>query len=195
MRRKYNLVILLGLLTGWSIGVQAAQKRALSEHDLIELLARGVYNGRIAQLVRDRGISFVPSARDLGSLRHAGAALALLNAVESARHVTAQLPEYLGKHQLERRVPPPPVPHNVESIPHNALNIHPATSIVPRAAPATAPTLPTTNVRAPGSLVAVIPAGRRSLLENASGPRDCGGADNSRKTAYWLCRGYREIQS
>src|SRR5215472_11968777 len=93
MPRKCKSVILLALLTGWSMGIQAAQKKALSEHDLLQLLGGGVYNARIVQLVRDRGITFVPSARDLASLRQAGADLALLNAVESARHVTAQLPE------------------------------------------------------------------------------------------------------
>ena len=49
------------------MGIQAAQKRALSEHNLPELLAGGVYNSRIAELVRDRGITIVPTARDLAS--------------------------------------------------------------------------------------------------------------------------------
>src|SRR6202023_1792 len=80
--------------------------------------------------------------------------------------VTAQLPEHLGKHQLERRITPPALPNNVESIPHNALNVRPATIIVPRSASATAPTLPTTNVRAPGSSVAVIPVGTTITLAN-----------------------------
>jgi hypothetical protein len=165
MPRKCNLVILLTLLTGWSLGVQAAQKKALSEHDLLQLLLGGVYNPRIAQLVRDRGITFVPSARDLGSLRHAGADLALLNAVESARHVTAQLPEHLGEHPLVRQVTPPPIPNPVESIPHNTVTIHPATSIVPGAIPATAPNL-RTHLPAPASSVAVVPVGATITLAN-----------------------------
>src|SRR5438105_14577042 len=93
MRLKYNLVILLTLFTSWSMSVYAAQNRALSEHDLLRLLAGGVYNSRMVQLVKDRGITFSPTARDLTSLRLAGANLTLLNAVEGARHVTAQLPE------------------------------------------------------------------------------------------------------
>ena len=165
MPRKCNWVILLTLLASWSLGAEAAQKKALSEHNLLELLAGGVYNARIAQLVRDRGISFIPSARDLGSLRRAGADLVLLNAVESARHVTAQLPERRGKHELERQVTPPPIPNKVESIPPNTVNIHPATSIVPRAVPATALKLGT-PLRAPASSVAVIPVGTTITLAN-----------------------------
>ena len=92
MYQKRNLMLVLGLLIIWSVNGAAAQKRALSSRDLLGLLAGGVYNGRIVQLVRDRGISFVPTSRDLSSLRHAGADLALLNAVESARHITAQQP-------------------------------------------------------------------------------------------------------
>jgi len=165
MPRKCNWVILLTLLASWSLGAEAAQKKALSEHNLLELLAGGVYNARIAQLVRDRGISFIPSARDLGSLRRAGADLVLLNAVESARHVTAQLPERRGKHELERQVTQPPIPNKVESIPPNTVNIHPATSIVPRAVPATALKL-RTPLRAPASSVAVIPVGTTITLAN-----------------------------
>lgn len=99
-----------------STHVLAAERRPLSEHDLLELLAGGVYNARIAQLVRDRGISFVPSARDLDLLQRAGANLRLLNAVklaapelaphptfrtpEPVRPIAAQAPENVSKHQL-----------------------------------------------------------------------------------------------
>ena len=164
MPRKCKSVILLALLTGWSMGIQAAQKKALSEHDLLQLLGGGVYNARIVQLVRDRGITFVPSARDLASLRQAGADLALLNAVESARHVTAQLPE-TAKPQLKRQVTLPAVAHPVESIPHNTLNLLRATSIVPRAIPATAAKL-RTHVPAPASSIAAIPVSTKITLAN-----------------------------
>src|SRR6516225_11057872 len=102
MLRKLNLVVLLGLLTGWSVVGHAAQKKALSERDLLQLLAGGVYNARIMQLVQDRGITFVPTSHDLNSLRSAGADLALLNAVESAHHITAQVPEQ-RKPRFERQ--------------------------------------------------------------------------------------------
>jgi Protein of unknown function (DUF1329) len=164
MPRKWNLVILLALLIGWSIGVQAAQKKALSEQDLLKLLAGGVYNARIAQLVQERGITFVPTAHDLGSLRRAGADLALLNVVEGARHITAQLPEP-GKPKIERQVKPPVVPNPVESIPRKTLTVLPATAVVPRAVPATALKL-RTQLAAPASSIAAIPVGTTITLAN-----------------------------
>src|SRR5690348_10648485 len=114
MYRRRNLVIALAFLMAWPIGGQAAQRRALSAHDLYALLAGGVYNARIARLVQDRGITFVPTSHDLVSLRRAGANLALLNAVESARYITAQQPERVNKSQPEHQVPPP-VSHPVQS--------------------------------------------------------------------------------
>jgi Protein of unknown function (DUF1329) len=164
MSRKFNLLILLALLAGWPISVQAAQKKALSERDLLELLAGGVYNARIAQLVQDRGINFVLTSRDLGSLRRAGADLALLNAVESARHVTAQLPER-GKPHLQRQVTVPTVARPVESVPHNTLNVPPAASGMPRTTRSTAAKV-LTQLPAPASSVALIPAGTTISLAN-----------------------------
>ena len=120
IRHKCNCVILLGLLIVCSAGVSAAKRKPLSQHDLLELLAGGVYNARIAQLVRDRGVSFVPSAHDLDSLQRAGADLELLNAVklavpepappptsrtpEPVRPAAAQVPENVSKHQLDPQV-------------------------------------------------------------------------------------------
>jgi hypothetical protein len=164
MSRKFNLLILLALLAGWPISVQAGQKKALSERDLLELLAGGVYNARIAQLVQDRGINFVLTSRDLGSLRRAGADLALLNAVESARHVTAQLPER-GKPHLQRQVTVPTVARPVESVPHNTLNVPPAASGMPRTTRSTAAKV-LTQLPAPASSVALIPAGTTISLAN-----------------------------
>jgi Protein of unknown function (DUF1329) len=133
MLRKSNFLILLALFVGWTTGGQAAQKKALSEYDLLRLLNGGVYNARIAQLVKDRGITFVPSSHDLASLRHAGADLALLNAVESARHITTQLPPRVGKPQAPRQLMPQAIPTPTEAIPHNTLNVRQA---VPAASPA-----------------------------------------------------------
>jgi hypothetical protein len=164
MPRKCKLVILLALLTGWSIGVWAAQEKALSQHDLLQLLAGGVYNARITQLVRERGITFIPNSRDLSLLRQAGADLALLNAVESARHITAQVSEP-RKSQLRRQATLPTVTHPVKSIPHNTLNVLPAHSVVPRTVPPTAPKLPV-QVSAPASSIAAIPIGTTITLAN-----------------------------
>jgi hypothetical protein len=160
---KRNLVLVLALLMGWSILGQAAQKKALSAHDLLALLAGGVYNDRIAQLVRDRGINFVPTSSDLNSLRHAGADLALLNAVESARHITAQVPEPTPKPQ--RPVAPPPVPNLAQPVPHNTLNVRPSISVVPQAVPP-APAKQQEAKRPPVLATAAIPVGTAITVNN-----------------------------
>jgi hypothetical protein len=163
MCQKRNWVLALALLMGWSISGQAAQKKALSPHDLLALLAGGVYNVRIAQLVRDRGINFVPTSSDLNSLRHAGADLALLNAVESARHVTAQVPEPTPKPQ--RPVAPPPVPNPAQPVPHNTLNVRPSISVVPQAVPP-APAKQQETKRPPVPATAAIPVGTTITVNN-----------------------------
>jgi hypothetical protein len=48
MYRKRNLAILLVFLMAWSVSGQAAQRKPLSAHDLLKLLAGGVYSARIA---------------------------------------------------------------------------------------------------------------------------------------------------
>jgi hypothetical protein len=166
MRCTYIFVIALALLTGWSMSLQAAQKKALSEHDLLQLLAGGVYNGRIVQLVRDRGITFVPTAADRILLRRAGADLALLNELESARHITAQSPETVGKPLIQPQVTTPKVPNNIEPPPRNTLNVRPAVSIRPQAPPAMVPKLQTAKLPAPRSSVVAIPVGTRINLGN-----------------------------
>jgi len=62
--------------------------KPLSESDLLKLLAGGVYSPRIATLVRERGINFKPTNRDLQSLHRAGADNKLERAVVAA-HVDA----------------------------------------------------------------------------------------------------------
>jgi Protein of unknown function (DUF1329) len=157
MPRKCNSLILFAILTGWSIAVQAAQKKALSERDLIELLAGGVYNARIVRLIHDRGISFVPTLHDLSSLRSAGADLALLNAVESARRITAQVPEPRKLH-FERQLNIPPAVRPVESNPHNTPNVLPTPHGILQAAPVTSPKVQP-QLPVPGSSIAGIPVG------------------------------------
>src|SRR5262249_48214049 len=114
MLHKRKWVILLALFVTWSSAAYSAQPQGLSKLDLLKLLSGGFYNARIADLVRERGISFVPDSRDLNSLQQAGADLALLNAVESARHITAQLPEP-GTAPRKQRVGRPLRGHRVQS--------------------------------------------------------------------------------
>jgi hypothetical protein len=160
MCRKRNLVIFLALLMAWSVRGQAAQNRALSESDLLRLLNGGVYNGRIAQLIRDRGITFVPTPHDLASLRLAGADLALLNTLESARHITAQLPQRVGKPAPKRKVTPQAIPNFTEPIPHNTLQVRPA-------APAPSPAAAKSQEKNASQVaVAPIPAGTTISVSN-----------------------------
>jgi hypothetical protein len=59
--------------------------RPLTENDLLRLLAGGVYCGRVSMLVRERGIAFSPTQRDLELLQHAGADEELRRAVLTAQ--------------------------------------------------------------------------------------------------------------
>jgi hypothetical protein len=159
MLHKRKWLILLTLFVTWSAAAYSAQPKALSKLDLLKLLSGGVYNARIADLVHERGITFVPNSHDLHSLQQAGADLALLNAVESARHITAQLPEP-GTAPRKQRVSRPTRVHRVQSIQHN-LSV-PATPILPSPAPRQQPPLPTE----PGLAVAGIPVGTTITVAN-----------------------------
>jgi Protein of unknown function (DUF1329) len=78
------ILITLVFLMFCQLPAPAAEIRAFSEKDLIKLLAGGVYSARIASLVHNRGISFVPTAQDLALLRRAGADKNLLREVVTA---------------------------------------------------------------------------------------------------------------
>jgi Protein of unknown function (DUF1329) len=56
-------------------------KRPLTENDLLQLLAGGVYSRRVAVLVGRRGLAFSPTRSDIESLRRAGADEFLLTTV------------------------------------------------------------------------------------------------------------------
>lgn len=71
------------LVSPWPIA--AGQKRSLTESDLLKLLAGGVYSDRVAMLVRERGIAFSPTKRDLELLQNAGANQKLQGAVQAAQ--------------------------------------------------------------------------------------------------------------
>jgi hypothetical protein len=65
--------------------------KPLSESDIPKLLAGVVYSGRVATLVRERGIDFKPTKTHLESLRRAGADKDLERTVAAASVDTPQI--------------------------------------------------------------------------------------------------------
>jgi hypothetical protein len=87
--RKVSIAGLLAFLTIAPLQAGTGQKgRPLTENDLLRLLAGGVYSDRVATLVRERGIAFSPTKRDLELLQHAGADEELRRAVIAAKQTT-----------------------------------------------------------------------------------------------------------
>ncbi|MBV8453898.1 MAG: DUF1329 domain-containing protein [Deltaproteobacteria bacterium] len=128
MRRILSISIMLALMTLCRVIAGAAASRTLSENDLLKLLAGGVYNARIALLVRDRGINFVPTAHDLVLLQHAGANEALLHEVMTAPRVLPQVMQHPPQPPRQRHVTPPSVNQVIVPIGHNALDVRQAAS-------------------------------------------------------------------
>ena len=64
---------------------EAQEGRPLTDSDLLRLLAGGVYCSRVSTLVRERGIAFSPTERELELLQHAGADDELQRAVVQAQ--------------------------------------------------------------------------------------------------------------
>jgi hypothetical protein len=58
--------------------------RALDKQDVISLLQGGVPNARVAEIIKDRGLKFSPSADDLNDIRAAGGNDDLIQAVQQA---------------------------------------------------------------------------------------------------------------
>jgi hypothetical protein len=58
--------------------------KALDQADIISLLAGAVPASRVAQIVKDRGIKFVPTADDLNVIRSAGGTDELIEAIQKA---------------------------------------------------------------------------------------------------------------
>src|SRR5690242_13275972 len=81
---RLTLCVVLALLTVLSSAIAGA-KKPLREDQLLALLSRGVRTSRVAMLVRERGITFVPTAGYLDKLRQAGADKRLVEAVAAAR--------------------------------------------------------------------------------------------------------------
>jgi hypothetical protein len=80
-----TLYLLLMLLTALPPAFAQGPKKALRQDQLLGLLSHGVYSSRVAMLVRERGIAFVPTSDYLEKLRQAGADQTLLHAVTTAR--------------------------------------------------------------------------------------------------------------
>jgi hypothetical protein len=73
MNRKTWVAPFLALLMIAPWRTSAGQRKPLTESDLLRLLEGGVYCGRVAMLVQERGIAFSPTKRDLELLQAAGA--------------------------------------------------------------------------------------------------------------------------
>jgi hypothetical protein len=118
MKSKLVSIILFALLTISSSSAMAAQKKPLSKSDLLGLLEGGVYSGRVAALVQERGIAFLPTAAYLESLRRAGGDEGLLHAVTTAHRVASQ-PSDMPLHAPEvtqHPLPNPTIPPSHETL-------------------------------------------------------------------------------
>jgi hypothetical protein len=58
--------------------------RALDKQDIISLLQGGVPNARVAEIIKDRGIKFTPTADDLDEIRGEGGNDELIQAIQQA---------------------------------------------------------------------------------------------------------------
>jgi hypothetical protein len=67
-----------------------AHDRPLGLRDLIGLLRGGVFTQRVAKLVLERGIAFVPTKGNITALRRAGADHVLLDAIKEAKYASAE---------------------------------------------------------------------------------------------------------
>ena len=121
-KRQLSTACLLVLLLIFTGSLAARQQKPLSERDLIELLAGGVYSGRIEALIEDRGIAFVPTRASLERLRKAGAQ-------ESLEHAVAVAPQIMPKEER---------PH---THPHARLRATLSRPTLPHNQPATAPSI------------------------------------------------------
>ena len=132
------LAMALGVLTFQPAAASAVQNRPLTETDLLNLLKGGVYSGRIATLVRERGIAFAPTSHDLDLLEEAGADSELRHAVLTARRTLPQVVADAGKRNHRRQVSQSN-PTLAPARPANTLNLKPRggePSIGPSVAPA-----------------------------------------------------------
>jgi hypothetical protein len=87
--RKVSIAGLLAFLMIAPLQAGTGQKgRPLTESDLLRLLAGGVYCSRVSTLVRERGIAFSPTKRDIELLQHAGADEELRGAVIAAQQTS-----------------------------------------------------------------------------------------------------------
>ena len=64
--------------------------KAVSKLDIISLLQGGITSARVADIVNERGIVFVPTADDIKDIRAAGGADDLVNALSNAKQRSQQ---------------------------------------------------------------------------------------------------------
>jgi hypothetical protein len=122
MKDKLLTTILLAILLISVRPISAAQKRPLTEHDLVVLLMGGVYSSRIAALVEDRGITFVPTPAILESLREAGAQDSLEHAVAVAPKILPKVAQSNQKHSRDLRFPGPAPSQEALIFKHPTIN-------------------------------------------------------------------------
>jgi hypothetical protein len=128
MRRKLLIFTTLAVMTVCHVIAGAAAGKTLSVNDLLRLLAGGVYNARIASLVRHRGINFVPTTHDLELLQRAGANEALLHEVIIAPHILPQVTQHLPEPPSQFHVKARSINNGIISTGHNALDVRQAAS-------------------------------------------------------------------
>jgi hypothetical protein len=131
MRRKILLAGLLAFLVIAPARTSMGQKRPLTESDLLKLLAGGVYCGRVAMLVRERGIAFSPTMDDLRLLQHAGADEKLERAVLAARRLLP--PITISNRRIPQLLPPALSNHLVVASHATVAPSTPLSSSVPTA--------------------------------------------------------------
>jgi len=155
---------MLALITVCHVATSAAASKTLSENDLLRLLAGGVYNARIASLVHNRGINFVPTAHDLELLQRAGADEALLHEVVTAPRV---LPQVMQLPPHPTHVTPQSINKPIASTGHNTLNARQAASN-PSTPGVTISSqkLDISKLEASSSVSGTLPAGTRITIRN-----------------------------
>lgn len=109
------------------LGRGAAASKSLSENDLLKLLQGGVYNARIASLVRYRGINFVPTRHDVALLQRAGADQELFHEVLTAPRMLPQITQHQPQVSRPLHLNPQPVHKAAALTAPNAINVRHAT--------------------------------------------------------------------
>ncbi|HJU29090.1 MAG TPA: DUF1329 domain-containing protein [Candidatus Binataceae bacterium] len=130
--------LVLSMLALQSFPAAATARKPLTENDLLRLLKGGVYSGRIVTLVRERGIAFSPTRRNLDLLEQAGANDDVRRAVLAARRLLASADANANKPRYRRQLSQSN-PSLAPARPVNTLNIHQREAPSPNARSVTLP--------------------------------------------------------